>query len=161
MEPTYLKSQVFPYTGGMQTDAQNDAWRALVMAAHGLEEALDRQSRRDGGIPHSHYKLLVFLYEAGDAGVVMSALAAQLRYSPSRLAHSLASLERSGWALRERSPEDRRVQVAHITPEGRAIVRAVTPGQVREVRRPVLAALTDDELAIVTRLGAKIIAATE
>ena len=144
----------------MLTDAQTNAWRSLVLATHSLEEALDRQSRRDGGIPHSHYKLLVFLYEGGEAGIPMSALAEQLQYSPSRLTHSLASLERSGWARRDRSPDDRRVQLASITQSGREIVRAVTPGQVREIREPVVVGLSDEELALIARIAKRITDAT-
>ncbi len=144
----------------MLTESENEAWRALVFATHSLEEALDRQSRRDGGIPHSHYKLLVVLYEAGEAGTPMSALAAQLTYSPSRLAHALASLERSGWATRERSPSDRRVQVARITTDGRSVVRAVTPGQIRDVRMPVLEGLSAEDLETLVRISRHIIAST-
>lgn len=142
----------------MLTDAQTAAWRSLVMATHSLEEALDRQSRRDGGIPHSHYKLLVFLYEGGEPGIPMSALAERLQYSPSRLTHALASLERSGWARRDRSPEDGRVQLASITPSGVDVVRAVTPGQVREIREPVLADLDETELAVLARVAERITA---
>ncbi len=142
------------------TDAETKAWRGLVLATHSLEEALDRQSRRDGGIPHSHYKLLVLLYEAGEPGIPMSVLAERLQYSPSRLTHALASLERSGWARRERSLEDKRVQLASITPGGRKIVREVTPGQVREVREPVIAGLSADELALLERVARRISAAT-
>jgi DNA-binding MarR family transcriptional regulator len=144
----------------MPTKSENEAWRALVLATHSLEEALDRQSRRDGGIPHSHYKLLVFLYEAGEEGLTMSALAAQLRYSPSRLAHALASLERSGWATREKSPDDRRVQLARITADGRAIVHAVTPGQIRDVRMPVLEGLSAEDRGTLVRISRHIITST-
>ena len=142
------------------TDAQTSAWRGLVLATHSLEEALDRQSRRDGGIPHSHYKLLVFLYEGGEPGIPMSALAEQLQYSPSRLTHALASLERSGWARRERSSDDKRVQLASITPSGREIVRAVTPGQVREIREPVIAGLSAEELALLETIAERIVSVT-
>lgn len=142
------------------TDAQTNAWRGLVIAAHSLEEALDRQSRRDGGIPHSHYKLLVFLYEGGQSGIPMSELAEQLQYSPSRLTHALASLERSGWARRERSLDDKRVQLASITPSGREIVRAVTPGQVREIREPVIAEFSTEELALLARITERIVSVT-
>jgi len=49
------------------TRKQNDAWRSLVLASHVLDDALDRQSQRDGGLPHAYYKVLVFLYEAPTA----------------------------------------------------------------------------------------------
>jgi DNA-binding MarR family transcriptional regulator len=141
------------------TAAQQRAWRALVIATHTLDEALDRQSRRDGGIPHAYYKILVFLYESGDRRLAMSELAAHLRYSPSRLAHAVASLERSGWARRVRSTDDRRVQFAELTSEGAAIVRAVTPGQVTEVRHPVLDALSAQDAAALERIASAISAA--
>jgi len=143
------------------TSQQQDAWRTLVIASHALEEALDRQSRRDGGLPHAYYKLLVFLYEAGDRQLRMSDLAAQLHYSSSRLTHAVASLERSGLVLRERSADDRRVQLLTLTPAGAAVVRAVTPGQVREVREPVLASLDAADVAALERLGRHILTALE
>ena len=143
------------------TPTQQQAWRTLVIMTHALEEALDRQSRRDGGLPHAYYKLLVFLYEAGDRRLRMSELAAQLQYSSSRLTHAVASLERSGLVQRERSTEDRRVLFLQLTPAGEAIVRAVTPGQVREVREPVLAGLDTADVAALDRLGRHILAALE
>lgn len=132
---------------------QQETWRALVMFSHALEEALDGQSRRDGGIPHAYYKLLVFLYEAGDRRLTMSSLAADLSYSSSRLTHAVASLERSGWARRIRSTEDRRVQYVELTDAGADVVRRVTPGQVAEVREPLFTGMTADEVEALGRLA--------
>ncbi|MDO7883004.1 MarR family winged helix-turn-helix transcriptional regulator [Salinibacterium soli] len=132
---------------------QQEAWRALVMLAHSLDEALDRQSRRDGGIPHAYYKLLVFLYEAGEHRLTMSELAAELGYSTSRLTHAVASLERSGWVRRSKSASDRRVTHLELTGAGEGVVRAVTPGQVAEVRLPALHGLADAELETLAALA--------
>src|SRR5690606_34963308 len=127
-------AQVFRYCRPVALNAsERDAWRSLVLLTHALEESLDRQSRRDGGIPHAYYKLLVFLYEAGDQRLPMSQLAASLRYSSSRLTHAVASLERSGWVRRVRSADDRRVHNLELTDAGAEVVRRVTPGQVAEV----------------------------
>jgi len=141
------------------TDEQQRAWRSLVLVTHAIEEALDRQSRRDGGIPHAYYKLLVFLYEGRSGETRMSQLADQLGYSTSRLTHAIASLQRSGWVTRERSEADRRVQLVSITDAGVAIVRAVTPGQVREVREPAVGALSAEDAGTLERLTAAIRAA--
>ncbi|MGV8881534.1 MAG: MarR family winged helix-turn-helix transcriptional regulator [Rhodoglobus sp.] len=141
------------------TDDQQRAWRSLVLATHAIEETLDRQSRRDGGIPHAYYKLLVFLYEGRSGETRMSQLADQLGYSTSRLTHAIASLERSGWVTRERSVADGRVQLVSITEAGIAIVRAVTPGQVREVREPAVGALSAEDAATLERLTVAIRAA--
>lgn len=141
--------------------SQQQAWRALVMLTHTLDEALDRQSRRDGGIPHAYYKLLVFLYEAGERRLTMSQLAADLKYSSSRLTHAVASLERSGWARRVRSTEDKRVQFVELTDAGADVVRAVTPGQVAEVRAPALAGLSDADVEALQHLARRVTANLE
>lgn len=138
--------------------SQQQAWRALVMLTHTLDESLDRQSRRDGGIPHAYYKLLVFLYEAGERRLTMSQLAADLRYSSSRLTHAVASLERSGWARRVRSTEDKRVQFVELTDAGADVVRAVTPGQVAEVRAPALKGLSDADVEALEHLARRVTA---
>ena len=131
------------------------------MSAHVLAEALDRQSRRDGGVPHTYYALLVILYEAGAHRLRMSELAAELRCSSSRLTHAVSSLERSGLVERRRSQEDRRVQHLVLTQAGEDMVRRVTPGQVREVREPVLAALSAADTAELLRLSRLVTAALE
>ena len=135
--------------------AHPEAWRSLVMLAHTLEEALDRQSRRDGGIPHAYYKLLVFLYEGKQ--LTMSELAAQLKYSSSRLTHAVASLERSGWARRIRSTHDRRVNYVELTDAGADVVRRVTPGQVAEVRERVFEGMTAQEIAVLGGLVERVV----
>ena len=88
------------------------------MSAHVLAEALDRQSRRDGGVPHTYYALLVILYEAGAHRLRMSELAAELRCSSSRLTHAVSSLERSGLVERQysdcRLAETKRLRQGHI-----------------------------------------------
>lgn len=132
---------------------QQETWRTLVMLAHALEEALDGQSRRDGGIPHAYYKLLVFLYEAGERRLSMSELAADLGYSSSRLTHAVASLERSGWARRIRSTSDRRVQHVELTDAGAEVIRRVTPGQVAEVREPLFTGMSRTDVEALGRLA--------
>lgn len=141
------------------TPEEQQAWRTLVMLSHAVEEALDRQSRDAGGIPHPYYKLLVFLYEAPRRTLTMTELGAVLRHSPSRLTHAAKSLERSGWVERRRSAEDRRVQFIELTDAGADIVRAVTPGQVTLVRRPALEALEPGDVAALDRIGSAIIGA--
>lgn len=123
------------------TPEQNDAWRSLVLVTHVLDDALDRQSQRDGGLPHAYYKVLVFLYESPDRRLTMSELAAQQRYSQSRMTHAVASMEESGWVRRVRAEHDRRVRYVELTDEGVALVRAVSPKQVTEVRQRAFAKL--------------------
>lgn len=153
-------------TGGGQTEsgahkrlnpAEQEAWRALMLMNHLLDEALDRQLQRDAGMPHAYYTVLVFLYEAEGRSLRMSDLASTLRYSPSRLAHAIASMERSGWVARSRSETDRRVQLVSLTAEGLALIRRVAPLQIAEVRSKVLSRLEPAQLGQLTAICAAIL----
>lgn len=70
-------------------------WHDLVLAAHLLEVALERQSQRDGSVSHGHFKLLVLLSAAENQTMGLKALAGELRFSPSRVSHTLTVLELS------------------------------------------------------------------
>ena len=139
------------------SDAQQRAWRALVMTTLVLDDALDRQSQRDGGMPHAYYKLLVMLYESPDHQQSMSGLAAQLRYSLSRLAHAVTSMEKSDWLRRSRSEDDRRVQNVALTDAGIRLVRKVSPLQAAEVRARVFSRLTEQQVEQLEAIGAAIV----
>jgi DNA-binding MarR family transcriptional regulator len=122
------------------------AWRSLVFMTYLLDSTLDRQMLRDAGMPHTYYVVLVLLYEADDRRMRMSELAGRLRFSPSRLAHAVKSMERSGWVRRQTSDQDRRVQVASLTQHGLETIRRVAPLQIAEVRTRVLDRLTPEQV---------------
>ena len=123
------------------TPEQNEAWRSLVLVTHVLDDALDRQSQRDGDLPHAYYKVLVFLYESPGRRMTMTELAAQQRYSPSRMTHAVSSMEASGWVRRTTAEHDRRVRYVELTQQGVGLVRAVSPKQVTEVREKAFSRL--------------------
>jgi len=129
------------------TPEQNEAWRSLVLVTHVLDDALDTQSQRDGDLPHAYYKVLVFLYESPGRRLTMSELAAQQRYSTSRMTHAVSSMEASGWLRRTRSEQDRRVRYVELTEEGIALVRAVSPKQAEDVRAKVFQHLSPEQVS--------------
>lgn len=140
------------------TPEQNEAWRSLVLVTHVLDDALDRQSQDDGGLPHAYYKVLVFLYESPGQRLTMAELAAQQRYSASRMTHAVSSMEASGWVRRTRAEHDRRVRYVELTDEGVALVRAVAPRQVTAVREKAFSRLDPVQ---VTQLAAISLALVE
>ena len=127
------------------TPEQNSAWRSLVLVTHVLDDALDRQAQRDGNLPHAYYKVLVFLYESPGRRLTMGELAAQQRYSTSRMTHAVTSMEKSGWVRRTVSPADRRVRLVELTEQGIALVRTVSPQQAIDVRQKVFAHLSAEQ----------------
>ena len=129
------------------TPEQNSAWRSLVLVTHVLDDALDRQSQRDGDLPHAYYKVLIYLYESPGRHLTMTELAAQQRYSTSRMTHAVTSMEKSGWLRRTVSPTDRRVRLVELTQRGIDLVRTVSPRQAIDVRQKVFAHLDAQQVA--------------
>ena len=139
------------------TPEQNSAWRSLVLLTHVLDDALDRQAQRDGNLPHAYYKVLVFLYETPDRRLTMGQLAAQQRYSTSRMTHAVTAMEKSGWLRRTVSPTDRRVRLVELTEQGVALVRRVSPQQVIDVRQKAFAHLSAEQVTQLQQISLAIV----
>ncbi len=125
-------------------------WRAYLNAHRLLLDAVDAQLRRDSGMPHTYYEVLVRLSEAPGRALRMTVLAEAGRVSASRLSHAVSRLEERGWVRREDCPTDRRGQIAVLTDEGFKAVADAAPGHVQAVRRSLFDALDAEQ---VRRLG--------
>lgn len=126
-------------------------WLRFVRAASAVLADLDRQLQRDAGVAHSHFLILSTISMTPEDEMGVSTLAAELRYSPSRLSHALRRLEQEGWVARSPDPTDGRAQRVRLTAEGQARIDIVAPKHVVEVRRRVFDHLTTEQ---VTQLGA-------
>ena len=139
------------------TTEQNSAWRSLVLLTHVLDSALDAQAQRDGGLPHAYYKVIVFLYETPGRRMTLSQLALQQRYSTSRMTHAVTSMEASGWLRRVQASHDRRVRFVELTDAGVALVRAITPRQVHDVRAKVFSHLDSAQVEQLQQIALAIV----
>ncbi|MFI1969651.1 MarR family transcriptional regulator [Streptomyces cinnamoneus] len=127
------------------TDEEQGTWQAYLHASTLLEDYLDRQLQRDAGMPHVYYGLLVQLSEAPRRRMRMTELAQQAKITRSRLSHAVARLEKNGWVRREECPSDKRGQLAVLTDEGFAMLRASAPGHVAAVRAAIFDRLTPEQ----------------
>ncbi|WP_306370503.1 MarR family winged helix-turn-helix transcriptional regulator [Nocardiopsis sp. CC223A] len=127
-------------------DGQQRTWRTFLAAVHLLDASLDRQLRRDSGLPHTYYQVLAMLSEAPERALSMTGLARLLRSSPSRLSHAAAKLEDDGLIRRFRRPGDRRTTFAELTEEGARVLEAAAPGHVAEVRRVLFDVLDPEQV---------------
>lgn len=137
-------------------DPRARAWRELVLSSLGLVDALERQSQRDAGMPHSYYGALVALYEAPGRELRLGELADRAAMSRSRLSHAVASMERSGWVERGEVAADRRGALARLTPTGVRAVRAIGIRQRETLRHPALSGLDDAEADRLAELLARV-----
>jgi DNA-binding MarR family transcriptional regulator len=129
------------------TREQATAWRAFLAATLLLDAELDTQLRRDSGMAHDYYGMLVQLSEADGRSMRMSDLAVRSASSTSRISHAVASLERLGWVRRERAQTgDKRVQLAVLTDAGMAALEAAAPGHVECVQRSVFDVLSAEQV---------------
>ncbi|HEX7133435.1 MAG TPA: MarR family transcriptional regulator [Iamia sp.] len=132
---------------------ERQVWLRFVRAASAVLADLDHQLQRDAGIVHSHFLILSTISIEPDDEIGISALAAALRYSPSRLSHALRRLEHDGWVARRPDPDDGRAQRVRLTAEGQARIETIAPKHVVEVRQRVFDQLTAaqvDELAAIS-----------
>lgn len=112
----------------------------------------------DRDLPKSEVLALLMLHRRGEA--IMSDLAGDLGVPLSTATGIGARLERRGLIQRERHPDDRRVVLLRLTPEGQALAdcaRAYLDGLLARV----MAALTPDEMQQLIGLVQKVMLALQ
>ncbi|WP_344290297.1 MarR family winged helix-turn-helix transcriptional regulator [Streptomyces synnematoformans] len=127
------------------TDDEQRIWRLFMSAVRDFNAHLDRQLRRDSGMPVAYYEILVYLSESPGRSLRMSELADLARSSRSRLSHAVAALEKAGYVSRCATDADRRGSVAQLTDAGFAVLEAAAPGHVTEVRKHLFDVLTPEQ----------------
>ncbi len=135
---------------------QQTHWRAYLLGAARLSDALTRQLEHDAGLSLSEYEILVRLSEAEGRTLRMSDLATSLVHSRSRLTHTVGRLESRGLVVRASCPDDRRGVNCTMTDAGYALLESAAPGHVQAVREHLVDRLTGEELRAVGRAMAKV-----
>ncbi|MEU4239714.1 MarR family transcriptional regulator [Actinoplanes sp. NPDC026619] len=135
------------------TDEQQLAWRRCVEVLVRVPAALEAQLQRDAGLTHMGYIVLSALSERPDRRLPMSRLAKQVSASLSRLSHVVARLESKGWVLRERDPEDGRVQIAVLTDDGYDKLVESAPGHAEAVQQLIFDRLSPAQVRQMTKLA--------
>ena len=101
-----------PSTTRWLSQEEMAAWLPLLRVIQLLPQAMDRQLRKEAGIRHAYYQVLVHLSAQADRTLSMGQLARLAATSPSRLSHAVAAMEERGWVTRQPCSTDRRVQYA-------------------------------------------------
>jgi DNA-binding MarR family transcriptional regulator len=122
------------------------AWVGFLTATHLLEHEIERQLKRDGGMSHGDFEVLVKLHMADGHRLRMSDLARQVMISKSRLTYQVTQLERAGLVRRTDCDSDRRAVWAELTVKGADELAKVRPGHRRVVRENLLDVLTPAEV---------------
>src|SRR5262245_27966743 len=122
-------------------------WRGWLRLNAELSATLQRELQGDSGLSMPDYEVLVNLTDTPDGRVRVSDLARQLLWERSRVSHHVKRMQQRGLVDRVECPEDGRGAFIAVTPAGRAAIERAAPGHVRAVRRLVVDALTEQEVA--------------
>ena len=130
-------------------------WMALLRTAPRYVDFVESELRRDHDLTLPRYDVLAQLDLAGGR-LGLSELAALIWLSPSGLSKLLDRMEASGLIVREPDPSDARSWFAVLTPTGRARVRRARASHHTVVSATFGNALTDRDLAALTRVMEKL-----
>jgi DNA-binding MarR family transcriptional regulator len=122
------------------------AWMAFLAAGHLIEHEIERQLKRDGGLSHPEFEVLLRLRAAEGNRMRMSDLAREVMVSKSRLTYQVTRLEQAGFVKRTGCESDRRSVWAELTHEGAEALARVRPGHRRVVREALIETLMPEEI---------------
>jgi DNA-binding MarR family transcriptional regulator len=115
-------------------DHQQRAWRGLVLGMTLLMDRLDHDLQRKFGVSMTEYEILVRLSEREGRQMRMAQLADAMAHSRSRVTHTVGRLEKAGLVTRNKSPDDGRGVVCHLTDRGFELLARMAPHHVDGVR---------------------------
>lgn len=119
-------------------DSYAALWSEFASLLHGLKD-LNAYSLETSGIRCEQAGAHVLGRLALLGPVRLTELAHALGLDPSSVSRQVTALERSGWVVREKDPQDQRAQRLELTDKGRVVV-----GLLREARQQALRELTPD-----------------
>ncbi|TNC27457.1 MarR family winged helix-turn-helix transcriptional regulator [Amycolatopsis alkalitolerans] len=139
------------------TGAEQDVWRAYVVAGLRLRHRLHRELSEAHDVSLVDYELLVVLQMQDGRRMRMSDLAAQLGSTKSRLSHQVARMEAAGLLRRLPDPEDKRGVIAELAPAGEALLTSAAPTHVHGVRRHLIDLMSPEEQRVIGTVFSRVL----
>jgi DNA-binding MarR family transcriptional regulator len=131
-------------------------WRTFIESSWALHTHLEDELRATTGLSMNDYHVLVVLSEAPGRRLRMGELAGRLVFSPSRVTYQISSMVKRGLVRKQACPDDGRGQEAVLTEDGMAALVAAAPSHLVTVRDSFIDRLDEEELAVITRVFAKV-----
>jgi DNA-binding MarR family transcriptional regulator len=141
------------------SDAEFRAWFGYRRMRLLLDAQIARDLSRDSSLSSADYDVLSTLSEEDGRRFRLSALAARMLWSKSRLSRHISRMEERGLVVREDSPDDGRGADIVLTAEGMRAIVAAAPDHVVSVRKHLIDLLTPNELRVLGNVAEKVLAA--
>jgi DNA-binding MarR family transcriptional regulator len=133
-----------------------EAWRAYLQSHASILRALDAELVAEQGITTRDYEVLLYLYNAPDRRLAMSALATRTMLTRSGITRLIDGLVAGGFVERIACSEDARVSYAGLTDCGEQKLREAGCTHVASIRRLFLEHFSPQEIGqlagLLTRL---------
>ncbi len=122
-----------------------EAWRSYLKSHAAILRGLDAELSAEHGLTSRDYEVLLYLAQAPDRRLPMSALADGTMLTRSGITRLVDGLVRSGLIERAACPQDARVCYAELTDTGLETLRAAGESHVASIHRHFLAHFSDEE----------------
>ncbi|GAB2330779.1 MarR family winged helix-turn-helix transcriptional regulator [Streptomyces variabilis] len=138
------------------TQEQQAAWDGFIRMQEKLVGRLARRVQADSRMSAADYIGLAKLTEAGGRMRFMD-LTKLVEWEKSRMSHQVGRMVKRGLVAKEECPDDGRGAFVVATPAGYQAIEDAAPLHVEHVRRLFIDALTEDELAAIARISARVL----
>jgi DNA-binding MarR family transcriptional regulator len=129
-------------------EAEFRAWIGYRRMRLLLDAQVARDLMHSSGLSMPDYDVLSTLADAPDHRQRLTALAARMLWSKSRLSRHISRMEARGLVVREEDPADARRADVVLTEEGRRAIVEAAPAHVESVRKHFIDLLTEDQLRL-------------
>lgn len=138
------------------TPAERAAWGGFLRAFATLDQAIDADLRAHDGLRHSEFEVLLRLRAAPEQRLRVVDLARDSVLTRSGTSRLVDRLVDSGFLSREPDADDGRVLYAVLTDAGRGTFDRIRDRHIAFVRERFHARLSDEEVAALGRIWAKL-----
>ncbi|MDU0299167.1 MarR family winged helix-turn-helix transcriptional regulator [Streptomyces sp. PAL114] len=142
------------------TPEQQAAWDNFIRMQEKLIGRLSRNVQADSRMSAADFIVLAKLTEAGGRMRFMD-LTKLVEWEKSRMSHQVGRMVKRGLVAKEECPDDGRGAFIVATPAGYQAIEGAAPLHAQHVRRLFADALTEDELATIARISARVLAHLE
>ena len=150
-----METAAIPHTTiGRLDGAALEAWRSYLQSHASIVRLLDAELMAEQGLTTRDYQVLLYLAQAPERRLPMSALAESTMLTRSGITRLIDGLVAHGLIERNACPNDARVSYAQLTESGYAKLREAGETHVTGIRRLFLEHFDDREIEqLATLLG--------
>ena len=137
-----------------------EAWRGYLQSHASIVRVLDAELHVEHGLTTRDYEVMLYLAQADDGQLPMSALAERTMLTRSGITRLVDGLVAAGWTERVACPEDARVSYAQLTAAGRDKLRCAGATHVAGINRLFARRFSGEELRLLAELLGRLPGAT-